>query len=212
MKASVPQALMVLAVNLLGESRRDWGQAIQVEFEVARAEGEGLAFASGCVLAAWGEMLKHPEGRHVLADYAFALGLLIPMAAFQFASAFGLASTIEGPLSEAIFLPKAASNPFVSYPQVSALPCLLVLWLLLGLSHVRLAWVLVERDWARVIKTSALIGATSVTLIMFMSTLLLDVTSMVLHSTAMAVELTALVGAARRHARLSCNGLDAPVG
>src|SRR5690606_20902064 len=150
MKASVPQALMVLAVNLLGESRSDWGQAIQVEFEVARAEGEGLAFASGCVLAAWGEMLKHPEGRHVLADYAFALGLLIPMAAFQFASAFGLASTIEGPLSEAIFLPKAASNPFVSYPQVSALTCLLVLWLLLGLSHVRLAWVLVERDWARV--------------------------------------------------------------
>jgi hypothetical protein len=194
---------MALAVNLLGESRREWTQAMRAEFEVARAEGDGLAFATGCLIAAWGEMPKHPEGRHVLANYALALGLLIPMAAFQFASAFGFASTMEGPVSEGIFLPRAAPNPFVSYPQVSALPCLLVLWLLLGLGHLRLAWVLVERDWARVIKTSAMIGATTVTLIMFMGTLLLDLTSVVLQSVAMAVELTALVAAARRHERLS---------
>ena len=210
MKAPVPRALMALAVNLLGASRREWAHAIRVEFEVARAEGKGLAFAAGCVLAAWGELPRHAEGRNVLADYALALGLLIPLAALQLASAFGFASTIEGPLSEGIFQPTTALNPFVSYPQMSALPCLLVLWLVLGLGHLRLAWVLVERDWARVIKTSALIGATSVTLIMVMSTLLLDVTAVVLHSAAMAVELAALVGSARRHARLDCALPDGP--
>lgn len=210
MRALVPRALMVLAVNLLGESRREWAQAMRVEFEVAKAQGDGLAFATGCLSAALRELPKHAEGRHVLADYALALGLLIPMAAFQFASAFGFASTIEGPLSEGLFLPRAAQNPFVSYPQVSALPCLLVLWLLLGLGHLRLAWVLVERDWAGVIKTSALIGATTATLIMLIGTLLLDLTSVVLQSAAMAIELAALVAAARRHARLSSAALRAP--
>lgn len=202
MRAPVSRALMALAVDLLGESRREWALAMRVEFEAARAEGQGLAFATGCLIAASREMPKHSEGRHVLANHALALGLLIPMAAFQFASAFGFASTIEGPVSEGIFLPRAAQNPFVSYPQLRALPCLLVLWLLLGMSHLRLAWVLVERDWARVIKTSALIGATTVTLIMFTGAVLLDVTSVVLQSAAIAIELTALVAAARRQARL----------
>ncbi len=211
MKAPVSRAMMALAANLLGESRREWAQAMRVEFEVANTQGEGLAFAAGCVSAALRELPKHAEGRHVLADYALALGLLIPMAAFQLASAFGFASTAEGPLSDGLFLPRAAQNPFVSYPQVSALPCLLVLWLLLGLGHLRLAWVLVERDWAAVIKTSALIGATTVTLIMLMGTLLLDLTSVVLQSAAMAIELAALVAAARRHARHSWAAQDWPV-
>lgn len=210
MTAPVSQALMSLAVALLGERHREWALAMRVEFAAAKAERKALTFATGCLIAACGEMPKHAEGRYVLANYALALGLLIPMATFQLASAFGFASAIEGPMSEGMFQPKVAPNPLVSYPQLSALPCLLVLWLLLGLGHLRLAWVLVERDWARVIKTGALIAATTVTLIMFMSALLLDVTPVALQSAAMAIELIALVAVARGHARLACSMRDLP--
>ena len=188
MTALVSRAMMALAMGCLGESRREWALAMRVEFEAAAADGKGLAFASGCLVAAWREMPQQAEGRHVLATYALALG---------FSSVF-----LGGGWANGILLAGATPNPYFAWVQNSAAPCLLVLWLLLGIGHVRLAWVLVDRDWARAVKVGALIGATLATLFIIQGALFLDVTFVVMEAAAMALELAALVAVARRHARL----------
>lgn len=203
MTAALSRAVMHLAICCLGESRREWALAMRAEFEVAMAAGAPLAFATGCLAAAWREMPSHAEGRLVLASHFLALGLLIPMAVLQFALALGFPSSFAGgePFAGAL-LAGATRNPYFAWTQLSAAPCLLVLWLLLGVAHLRLAWVLVERDWARVIRVGALIGATLATLLIIMGALLLDVTFVILQAAAMAAELAAIVALARRHVRL----------
>lgn len=203
MTAAVARAVMSLASCCLGESRREWARAMQAEFEAAISEQEALAFASGCLIAAWCEMPKQAEGRLALGNYALALGLLIPMAVMQFALALGFSSVFaDGGGPDFILLAGASQNPYFAWSQFSAVPGLLILWLLLGMGHLRLAWVLVDRDWTRVVKASALIGATTITLFIFMAVLLLDVTAVILQAAALTVELTALLAMARRHARL----------
>jgi len=88
---------------------------------------------------------------------------------------------------------------------LNAVPCLLALWLLLGIGHLRLAWALVDCDWSRVVKVCALIGATMVTLFIVMGVLLLDVTFLISQVPALAIELAGLLAAERWHARIFPN-------
>ena len=205
MTTGVARAMMSVATCSLGENRREWALAMHAEFEAAAAEGEAFAFATGCLIAAWCEMPKHAEGRLVLANYALALGLLIPMAVFQFASAIGFSSILIGGGSDATLLAGASHNPYAAYMQLNAAPCLLVLWLLLSTGHLCLAWALVDRDWSRVVKVCALIAATMVTLFIVMGVLLLDVTFLISQVPALAIELASLLAAERWHARLFGN-------
>ncbi len=206
MTAAVARAVMALASCCLGESRREWARAMQAEFDAAIAAGKPLAFATGCLIAAWREMPRQAEGRLVVATYALALGVLIPMAVFQFARAFGYSYAFaEGGRPGFALLAGATQNPYFAWSQFSAVPGLLVLWLLLGMGHLRLAWALVDRDWLCVVKVGALIGATIVTLFIFMAVLLLDVTTLISQAAALAIELTAILAAARWHARLCPN-------
>jgi hypothetical protein len=161
------------------------------EFEAAIEDGKPLAFATGCLIAAWREMPKQAEGRLVLANYALALGLLIPMAVLQFMQAVGVTLTIGD-----------NQNPYLAWSQLTAAPILLILWLLLGIGHLRLAWVLVERDWSGVMRVGALIGAAMVTLFLFMGVLFLDIDALLSQVAALAFELTAILATARGQARL----------
>jgi len=204
---AVSRAVMSLAMCSLGETRREWALAMRAEFDVAIADGKPLTFATGCLVAAWRELPTEAEGRLVLTNYALALGVLIPMGVLQFALVFGFSSLFEGEAFNGVVLAGATQNPVLASSQLGAAPSLLALWLMLGVGHLRLAWVLVDRDWARVVKVSALIGATLGTLLMVMAALLLDLTFVILQAAAMAIELTALVAVARRHARLFA---DAP--
>ena len=207
MTVAVSRAVMSLAMCSLGETRREWALAMRAEFDVAIADGKPLAFATGCLVAAWRELPTEAEGRLVLTNYALALGVLIPMGVLQFALVFGFSSLFEGEAFNGVVLAGATQNPVLASSQLGAAPSLLALWLMLGVGHLRLAWVLVDRDWARVVKVSALIGATLGTLLMVMAALLLDLTFVILQAAAMAIELTALVAVARRHAGLFA---DAP--
>ena len=203
MTAPVSRAAMVVAACCLGESRREWARAMRAEFEVAAAEGRPFAFALGCLVAAWREMPSHAEGRLVLSNYALALGVLIPMAVLQFAMALDLSSVFAGGRALNGLLPADASTNLLLAPsQLDAAPSLMALRLLIGVGHLRLAWVLVELDWARVAKAGALIGAAMMTFFLFTAALGLDLTFLVLQGAAIAIELTALVAAARRHERL----------
>lgn len=214
MRATVSRAVMSLAIRCLGERRREWALAMRAEFEVAAGEGKPLAFACGCLIAALREMPGHAEGRDTLANYALALGLLIPMAVLQFGLALGFSSVlVGGEASHGVLLPGVSHNPMLAWSQVSAAPSLLGLWFLLGIGHLRLAWVLVERDWGRVVKVGAFIGATLATLALVMGALALDLTFVALQALAMAIEAKALITAARRQDRLSSDGaLGMPTG
>jgi len=203
MMLAVAKALMSLATCCLGESRRDWAFAMQGEFDAAIEEGCPLTFAAGCLIAAWREMPRQAEGRLVLANYALALGLLLPMAVLQFTHAIGVILLFIGQVGPGGLLSSGGTqNPYLVWSQLSAAPILLMLWLLLGVGHLRLAWVLVDRDWSSVVKVGALIGAATVTLFTFMGVLFLDVGSLISHAAALAFEFAAIIAAARGQARL----------
>ena len=191
MTQAAAKAVMTLATSCLGENRREWAFAMEGEFEAAIEDGKPLAFATGCLIAAWREMPKQAEGRLVLANYALALGLLIPMAVLQFMQAVGVTLTIGD-----------NQNPYLAWSQLTAAPILLILWLLLGIGHLRLAWVLVERDWSGVMRVGALIGAAMVTLFLFMGVLFLDIDALLSQVAALAFELMAILATARGQARL----------
>ena len=172
MRAAVARALMALATCCLGESRRDWALAMQAEFAEAEQEGAQLGFAAGCLITAVRAMPGHAEGRRMLADHALALGLLVPMAFVQFACAIGLSGGQGGIYS--MLAMDAGHQPFLVNAQFGAVPVLLVLWLLLGMCHLRLAWRLLDRDWQSMAQAGAMIAAAALTLVMLVMVLQLQ--------------------------------------
>lgn len=203
MMAALPKAILSLAMCCLGESRREWALAMRGEFEAASVEGKPLAFAVGCLFAAWREMPQHREGRVALASHALALGLLVPMAALQFLCAMGIPTSASGSdLIHAMMAAGGMPDPYLDSARQSAIPALLFLRLLLSVGQLSLAWLLLERDWARAFHIGALIAAVTVTLFLFMEVLLLDGTILIQQAAVLTIELAAVLAAARSHAQL----------
>src|SRR5687767_920672 len=69
MTGAFARALMSLAASCFGETRHEWGLAMQAEFEAANEDRKPLRFAAGCLIAAWREMPHHAHGRLILANY-----------------------------------------------------------------------------------------------------------------------------------------------
>ncbi len=176
---------------------------MQVEFEAAVDDGNPFMFAIGCLIAAWRDMMKQSEGRLAVANYALAIGLLVPMAALQFKQAVDFSTFPREGLSYGMQAAGAVRNPYLMFSQNSATPVLLSLWMLLGLAHLRLAWVLVEGDWPRVVKYSALIGAATIALSLFTGVLMLDLLPMGVLIAAFGIELMTIGASAWWHARLA---------
>ena len=201
MTLALSRALMSLASRSFGSDRRAWGIAMEVEFEEAVVDGKPLMFALGCLIAAWREIGKRSEGRLTLASYALAVGLLIPMAALHFQQAGAFLSPPEGP---PFGMPGAGAglNSYLIWSQRSATPILLIMWLLLGVTHLCLAWLLVERDWIRVLKCGTLIGAAMITLSLFTGILMLDMSPLSVPIGELAIELAAIGTMFRWHGRV----------
>jgi hypothetical protein len=201
---------MAMARACLGNSRREWSDAMEAEFDIAARDGKALAFAIGCLAAACREVPRGREGRLGLASYALAFGLLIPVAASQLTCAMGFPNSSHGPaVIHGILSGTAAQSPFVAHARLRAVPALSLLWLLLGVGHLRLAWLLLDREWRGALNVGALLAAAMVTLFLFMEVLLLDVTSLLLQGGVLAVELGACAAAARYHWTLSPESLPA---
>lgn len=171
---------------------------MQAEFEAAAEDGRPLEFAIGCLTTALREMIRQSEGRSVLATYALAIGLLLPMAALQFRQAISFSVLLGGGLADGALPPGVEYNPYLVWSQNSASPVLLLLWLLLVLAHLCLAWVLVESDWQGVVRFSALIGATTITLLLFTGVLMLDLSPLIAQLTYLGIEFAAISVTARR--------------
>jgi hypothetical protein len=192
---------MSLAARCLGEGRREWAHAMRVELEVAERDGRPLAFAFGCLTAAWRNMPLQEEGRFALANHALALGLLIPMAGLQFECVAGVPYLSLGGLY-AMLTPGSAEEPFLIHAYSSAVPIMLGLWLLLAMGHLRLAWLLLERDWARVARIGALMVGGSATLLIFTVVLFVNDGAVALQAALLGIELSAVYGLASWHERL----------
>jgi hypothetical protein len=196
----VAKALLALATRCLGDSRRQWALAMEAEFDVAAGDGKALGFAAGCLVAAFRELPRHREGRLACASHALAFGILIPIAALQLACALGSSNAPTGPaVIHGILAESGAQGPYLASAQLGAVPALSLLWFLLGAGQLRLAWLLLERDWRGATEAGALIVAAIVTLFLFMEVLFLDVTALALQGAAIMLELGAILAAARYH-------------
>lgn len=202
---SVPaRAVMTLASCCFGDHRQDWALAMEVEFEAAAKDGKSLGFAIGCLIAAWREMPNHAEGRFALANHALAVGVIVPMAAllitgvllgFPYLSpdhigVHGLLAGSGGP------------EPSINDGNRAAVPSLAALVLLLGIGHLLIAWVMLDRDWARVNVIARVNAAVAATLVGFVAVLFLDDTRALVQAAVLAVELAAISVLARWHRRL----------
>jgi len=201
MKASLARALMTLALASMEERRRPWGLAMQAELEVAIEVGGALRFALGCLVATVVRLPVHAEGRFTLTAHILALGLMVPLAALQIGCAV---------LDFPFFVPDAGvidliaqQNPLTVSAYRMVVPSVIGLLLVLGIGHLRMAWLILERDWPRVVKTASLTLAATLTVLPVMVLLSLDLTQLLLQTSILIVELFMLSAMARWHGELS---------
>lgn len=205
--AAVARAVMTVAAASLGENRREWALAMQAELDAAIEDGRPLAFAMGCLIAAWREMPRQAQGRFTLANYALALGVLIPTAVLQLACVAGFPYLFLGRGGiDGMVAAGASQDPYLADSHLAAVPVLVALWLLLGIGHLRLAWLLLGQYWSRVAKVGALMAAVSATLVIFAKVLFIDDAGVALQALLLALQLSAIYASARWHARLFPSG------
>lgn len=202
MTATVARAVMAVAIRSLGERRREWALAMRAEFGAAEEDGRPLAFALGCLLAAWRELPAHDEGRLTIAAYALALALLIPMSAMLASSVlFDFPFSHFGP-GGVHGWPEAAGGrtPWLNDGNRSAVPSLALLLTILAASQLRMAWLVLDRDWTRVAMAARLISAATAALVLFSALVFADLGSALVQAAMSAVALgaTAMVARASR--------------
>ncbi|HEX8533603.1 MAG TPA: hypothetical protein VF662_05490 [Allosphingosinicella sp.] len=203
MTAALSRALIALAAGCLGEARREWARAMQAEFEAAMRDGKSLSFAAGCLLAALRELPAHEEGRFSLASHFLAFAIMVPTAAL-------LVSGISG---EIPFLQLRqivpANGVLLSDANLSAIPPLAALVAWMAAIQLRLAWLVLERDWSGVAAAGMLIAASTMALLVFTAVVFLHYGSVLLLAGALAVELAGVSALARWHRRFFGGRLEA---
>lgn len=194
MTVLLSRALMVMAVRCLGEHRREWGLAMEAEFDAAWRDGQPLRFAVGCLVGALRELPHHESGRFALWSHALALGLMVPIATGLI---FGV--LFDFPYSylmqmQAMSLPKGNGDAamFLHEANRAALPSLALLIVFLGVGHLRIAWDMLERDWARVAVAARANAAITATLAVFTGLVFSSTLPVLIQVTALAVELTVI--------------------
>jgi hypothetical protein len=212
MIALLSRAVMTLASSCLGNRHREWALAMRIELEAAIADGNGLDFSIGCLVAAWRELPAQAEGRLLLARYALALGLILPLAALLSSSALlGFPQLDFGHLAFGAPHSVPGHIPIVNDGNRTAAPVLALLVLLVASSHILIAWFLLDCDWNRVARTGSLAAAITVTLAIFTSVAALGAAHILLPLSGLIAELAAISALARLHARQShCAGFADP--
>ncbi len=204
MRMSLSRAILAIATACMGEERQTWSRAMKAEYHIAAVEGQALSFALGCLLAAWREMVGSAKGRLFLTSYAVTLGIMIPMAATEIGCVvFGLPYLYpdERGLSGAILV--GGSHEALLRPvYMSAIPAFAFLQLVAGAGHLRLAWLLLERDWAGALRWAMLTLAAMTTLVIFMGAFFLDSRQALIQGIVVVIELAVLLVIMRRHSEL----------
>jgi hypothetical protein len=197
MMTAVARAVMALAVRSLAHERRSWALAMEAEFEAASEDGKALEFAAGCLIAAWRELPAHEEGRFAIASHVLALVVIVPVAAFMVASLLtGLPTSYLETVNDA---------------NRAAVPSLAILVLLFAALNLRIAWLALDRDWARLAAAGALSAAATATLVIFSAVVFQDHAAALAQAAALIVELAGVAALAQWHRRLSPAAPEVPV-
>jgi hypothetical protein len=196
MMAGVARALMAVAVHCLGDRRREWGQAMEAEFEAAADDRRPLTFALGCLGAAARQLPSHTEGRLAIASHLVALVVIVPAAALL------LASVLAGFPTSFFEVVAGQAPPAVTEANQSAIPSLAVLVATLAALNLRLAWLALDRDWEGLRSVAAMSVAVTVTLLIFTAVVFADYVAAIAHAGVLAAELLAIVALARWHGGL----------
>ena len=199
----IARAMMTMAVNCIGDQRREWALAMQAEFDMAAEAGEALIFALGCLLGAWREMPAHEEGRFAIASHLLAIGVVVPMAVLLLSSVV-LGYSYLAPVEAGVGSLLGSGAPVfpITYANQAGLPLLAMLTFALGLGHLNMAWAMLERDWTRVAVAGRIGAAVIVTSVTFTGILFLSDTCALPQATAVAIELGAIWVLVRWHADL----------
>lgn len=192
MRGAASRAVMALAVHCLPAIRRQWANAMLVEFEAASEDGKPLSFATGCLVAALRELPGHQQGRLAIASWLLTITVFVPAAGVL------ISSLIAG--SPVSYL--AYGEAVVSEANWSAVPSLQLLLLCVATLQLRLAWLTLDSDWESLIPTGAMSAAVALTLSIFTAVVFDAHLLAVLPTTVVALELSALALLAGRHAEL----------
>ncbi|GGB30170.1 hypothetical protein GCM10011380_19550 [Sphingomonas metalli] len=204
MIVTLSRILVTLAARSLGSRRRGWAAAMEGELDAAIEDGRPLAFALGCLFAAWRTLAAEREGRAILAAHALAFGFILPAAAVSLLSAWygfpylgvgraGLRGLVTG-TSERL--------PLLNAGNWCAAPPLTLLVLALAVGQIALAWFLLERDWTRAHAVGRCNAAALTSLACVTALLALDIRPMLLPLMALVTETLAVMALAQesRHA------------
>lgn len=204
MRDAAASALLALAERLLGEERRDWAEAMRIEFEFEVENGEALGFACGCLTAACRALPTHEEGRFAIASHALACAIFLPVAAslvLGLLGGFPLSylghSGMPGLLASA-----GAQRPVLNDSNLSAVPALAATVLLLAALNLRMAWLAVERDWPRLIGAGALSAALATTLAILSAVVFISYAAALVPLAVVAVQFGAVLILTHWHAEL----------
>jgi hypothetical protein len=199
-KSAVSRAVMALAVHCLPGVRREWANAMLVEFEAAREDEKPLSFATGCLGAALRELPKHQEGRFAIASWLLTITVIVPAAGVL------ISMLVAGsPLSFLNY-----GEAVVSEANRPAVPSLLLLLFCLATLQLRVAWLTLGRDWESLIPTGAMSAAVALTLSIFTAVVFDAHLLAVLMTTGVALELAALALLAGWHAELPAAAAGSP--
>ncbi|MBW6530403.1 hypothetical protein KZ820_06620 [Sphingomonas sp. RRHST34] len=194
MSASLSRMVMAVAIASLGPHRYGWKLAMEAELEEVMAEGQGLPFATGCLLTAWRELPAHVEGRLVLASYTLVLGLILPAAALLLAGVFaGYPYLLAyGTQATSSFAGSQMLMPWLNAGNAAAMPALTLIVLLRIASDVLAAWFAAERDWTRTAAAQRFGAATTLTLATSAGLVLLDATCALLPALTLVLDVLAV--------------------
>ena len=182
MIAILSRCVMILAIAGLGDRNRDWGLAMQGEFEASIDDGRPLLFAFGCLLGAWRMRLADPDGRFALASFALAVGLILPLASVLAVGAivgFPYLDFAQDNVVGILAVDGAPTTLLDDGNRAAASSLSMVVFLLAGTS-VLIAWAILDRNWVRVAAVERLTVAATLTLLVFVALLGFDETRMIL--------------------------------
>lgn len=150
MSAGAAHIVMSLALRCLPDDDRQWGQAMQTEFDQALRDGKPFGFALGCLIAGWRALPFHADGRFALASHALALGLIVP-ATFHLGCALsGVKLMVSGhDHYSAMLVAGGVRGKVLADAYLATAPALTLLLFLLGSVHFFIAWATLDGRWRR---------------------------------------------------------------
>ncbi|MEN3972994.1 hypothetical protein WJS89_09980 [Sphingomicrobium sp. XHP0235] len=181
-----------LILRCASREDRDWALAMCCEYEEVRRTGGGVDFLAGCLLAIAGRLLRHAEGRHALARHMVVLGMILPVAIFQFGCALsGILLMRNGTDAYHAGLAHQGLGQAARLYLESA-PIMTLLLLILALAHAATGWLLLDRNWRGVAVTGTVTALVTVALVANIAAISAETSGMTLHGALLGVEIVVL--------------------